>query len=310
MFELLIQLKSHEINSKQDKNTADRTLQDYLQRLEDAISKNKIFENIIEDKKAEISVITADKSVLLESIHSLKETNASLVKKHKMDLESSMELKNFVTRLMTQYQSIEDSFRLADKKLSHLDKRVEFARNRLVLIKTLYGRKEPLEAKRGNVLDMTTNLSTIYGSIDPNESNFNAPLTLDQGNSLLLLKDTGKQSVVKHNMDCDEEKLLRKELDMVHEERNLLAAKLQSDIEQMEEREVKLKADYAKRIGLLEEKIDELIKAEKEKEDRIVEISGQLVEKSGECDSLNRKYEACQKELAELREQLSSDYEL
>jgi len=126
----------------------------------------------------------------------------------------------------------------------------------------------------------------------------------------LLLKDTGKQSVVKHNMDCDEENLLRKELDMVHEERNLLAAKLQSDIEQMEEREVKLKADYAKRIGLLEEKIDELIKAEKEKEDRIVEISGQLVEKSGECDSLNRKYEACQKELAELREQLSSDYEL
>ncbi len=287
---------------------ADRTLQDYLERLEDAINRNKIFENIIEDKKAELSVVIAEKSALTQDIQSLKEANASLEKKHKQDLESSLELKHFVTGLMTQYQSIEKSFKLADKKLSHLDKRIEFARDRLVLIKTLYGRKEIPEVKRGNVLDMTTNLSTIYGSIDPNESHFNPVISLEQGNSLLLLKGTSKLAE-RSNMDSDEENLLRKELNMVHEERNLLATKLQNDIEVMEENEVKLKAEYGKKISLLEERIDELIKISKEKDDKITEISDLLVVKSNACESLNKNYEACQKELNEIKEQLDSEYE-
>lgn len=304
VYELLIQLKSLEINSKKDKNLAEKTLENYLERLEDAINKNKIFENLIEDKKAEISVISADNTLLTNQVTSLKETNEHLEKRNKMDLQSSMELKSFVTTLVQQYQTIEESFRLANKKLAHLDQRVEFARNRLGVVKALYSRKEMQEIRRANVLEMTTNLSTIYGSIDPNESQFNPPISLEHqhGNEMKNVTPPAK-------MDSDEEKILRKELEMVVEERDLLATKLQSDAVEMDEKNRKLRVDYEANLAKLEEQIGALRELSNEKEERLLEISEQLLLKKEQCEVMTKRQEELQKELMELREQLSLDYE-
>ena len=97
---------------------------------------------------------------------------------------------------------------------------------------------------------------------------------------------------------------------MVLEERNMLAAKLQGDIELMDDREVKLRGEYEKKISVLEEQISGLIELGKEREDKIEQVSEQLLMKNNACESLTRKYEECQRELADLREQISSDYEM
>lgn len=176
VYELLIQLKSIEISSKQDKNMSEKTLNDYLDRLEVAMNKNKICENIIEDKKAELTVIASDNTVLIEQVSMLKETNDELEKQRKLDLQSSIELKNFVSTLMKQYYTIEESFKMANKKLLHLDQRVEFAKNRLGVVKALYSHKEAHENKRSNVLDMTTNISSIHGRLLYSFINYRKPL--------------------------------------------------------------------------------------------------------------------------------------
>lgn len=80
VFELLVQLKSLEINYKQEKSLEEKTIQDYLDRLEEQSNKNKILENVIEDKKAEICVLSADNSLLTEQVSALKETNQNLEK--------------------------------------------------------------------------------------------------------------------------------------------------------------------------------------------------------------------------------------
>lgn len=308
VYQLLIQLKSYEISSKQDRNLVEKTLQEYLDRLEEAANKNKIFENIIEDKKAELSVITADKTILIDQVSVLKDTNAELEKKHQMDLQSSLEFQTFVTSLMKQYQTIEESFKLASKKLVHLDKRVEFAKDRLGVVRALYSGKElaKLEQKRTNVLDMTTNLSSIHGSMDPNESNFNPPISLDQQQQAQAQLDLQEQPP---KMDPDEEKILRRELELVLEERNLLATKVQGDIELMEEKEAKLKSEYDQKIAVLNGEIKELNGLNGIKQAKLEDINEQLLMKTNLCDSLTKKYEECHKELLELKKQLSTEYE-
>lgn len=311
VYQLLIQLKSYEISSKQDRNLVEKTLQEYLDRLEEAANKNKIFENVIEDKKAELSVITADKTILIDQVSALRDTNAELEKKHQMDLQSSLELQTFVTSLMKQYQTIEESFKLASKKLVHLDKRVEFAKDRLGVVRALYSGKEiaKLEQKRANVLDMTTNLSSIHGSMDPNESNFNPPISLDQQQQQQQEQARLDLQEPPTKMDPDEEKILRRELELVLEERNLLATKVQGDVELMEEKEAKLKSDYDQKITVLNGQIKELNGLNGTKQAKLEEINEQLLMKTNLCDSLTKKYEECHKELLELKRQLSTEYE-
>jgi len=283
----------------------EKTFQDYLERLDESANKNKIYENIIEDKKAELSVVNADKTILIDQVSVLKETNAELEKKHKMDLQSSLELQNFVNSLMKQYQVIEESFRLANKKLIHLDKRVEFAKDRLSVVRALYSGKEAKqEQKRANVLDMTTNLSSIHGSMDPNESHFNPPISLEQQQQQFEMEELAKAK-----MDPDEEKILRRELELVMEERNLLAAKVQNDIELMDEKEAKLKLEYEQKLSILNDQIKELHELNGTKQVKLEEINEQLVMKTNLCENLSKKYEECHKELLELKKQISLEYE-
>lgn len=298
VYELLVKLKSHEITGKQDKNMAEKTLQDYLDRLEDAINKNKIFENVIADKKAELSVIAIDNSILVEQVSVLKVTNANLEKNSDMDLQSSLELKNFVDSLMKQYQTIEDSFKVANKKLIHLDQRVEFAKNRLGVVKALYSRKEMQEVKRSNVLEMTTNLSSIHGSMDPNESNFNPPISIEHEIEL--------PKIIINN---EEENILRRELEVVVEDRNLLARKLQEDIELMDKKEANIKMEYEKKVINLEKQIKELNDMDITKQEKIGLINEQLISKTNLHADLIKKYEETQQELIQIREKLILDYE-
>ena len=121
VFELLIQLKNIEINNKQDKNMNEKTLLEYIERLDTASSNNKILENVIEDKKAEICVLNNDNSRLNDQLSILKDNHDNLEKKSQQDLQSSIELKKFVNSLLKQYQLIETSFKVASKKLTHLD---------------------------------------------------------------------------------------------------------------------------------------------------------------------------------------------
>lgn len=167
VFEMLVQLKSFEINFKQEKHLEEKNLQEFADRLENETSRARILENMIEDKKAELCVLSNDNTVLNEQLSILKETNGDLEKKRQQDLQSSLELKNFVDLLLKDYQKIEESFKTANKKLTHLDQRVEFAKNRLSVVKALYGRRD-VELKRGNVLNMTSNLSSIQGSANLN----------------------------------------------------------------------------------------------------------------------------------------------
>jgi chromosome segregation ATPase len=177
-YELLIQLKSQEIEYKQERHAEEKTIQEYAAALNDQNSKRRILENIIEDKKAEITVLCNENTNLSEQLSVLREENENLHKKGHQDLQSTQELKEFVTTLIKQYQTIEDSFRVASKKLNHLDQRVEFAKNRLGVIKALYSNSKSQESKRSvnNILDM--NLSSIHGSVNSIE-----PLNIVKNNN-------------------------------------------------------------------------------------------------------------------------------
>lgn len=178
MFELLVQLKSQEINFKKERSDAEKTRCDYMDRLECETSRARILENVIEDKKAELSVLLNDKTVMSEEMNHLREQNESLEKRRAEDLQSSIELKSHVDRLVHDYVRIEESFRVANKRLSQLDQRVEFAKNRLGVVKALYAAKK--QDKRPPNFSMTSILSSIHGSANLNDAQISSLDILDK----------------------------------------------------------------------------------------------------------------------------------
>ena len=102
VFELLIQLKSYEIETKLDKSIGQKTLLEYIERLDEFANRNKILEKVIEDKKSEICLLNNNNSRLVEQLSLLKDSQENLEKKCQKDLQSSIELKNFVNALMKQ----------------------------------------------------------------------------------------------------------------------------------------------------------------------------------------------------------------
>jgi len=298
VFELLVQLKSTEINSKLEKNTNEKTLLEYIERLDELANKNKILENVIDDKKAEICVINSDNFRLAEQLSVLKDTQENLEKKCQQDLQSSIELKNFIDTLLNQYNFIEDNFRVANKKLSHLDQRVEFAKNRLCVIKALYTKKDVEELKRCNMLEMTSYLSSIHGSINPNESHIQ-----HQALSLQDKKNSDKLE------DKEEELFLRQELEKVTEERNLLANKLKSEMEIIDDKVIRMKTEYEFRIDQLNAKLAELNELNEIKTDQIEKINEALLIKESLYENLTKNHEELQKKFADLRSQLIVDCE-
>jgi len=306
VFELLIQLKSLEINNKQDKNMSEKTLLEYIERLEDASNRNKILENVIEDKKAEICVLNNDNTRIIEQLSILKETNESLEKKSQQDLQSSIELKNFVNSLIKQYQLIENSFKSANKKLSHLDQRVEFAKNRLCVIKALYTKKETNtnedELKRGNVLDMTSYLSSIHSSIDQNQSNFNHQPVIVENTKINNNNNNNK-------FDKDEEAMLRQELEKVSEERDLLANKLKNEMKTIDDKVIKMKTDYEFKIDSLNLRLTELNDLNEMKDSQLEKLNEQYLIKESLNQDLTKRYDNLQLQHTELRTQITNDFD-
>ena len=295
VFEMLVQQKSQEILLKEERSLEDKTIQEFADLLDEEKAKNKILENVVEDKKAELSVAVSDNTVLNQQLSILKEANENLERKQSQDLQSSMELKSFVNSLLKQYQSIEDSFKVANKKLTHLDQRVEFAKNRLGVIKALYSKKE--EPRKVNRLDMTTNLSSIHGSIEPNESS-----ALHPPNKISL-------NIQQSADDAENADLLKNELNKVMQERDMLASKLQADINMMNERVGEMKSEYELVVNTLNKELRELREENEVKQAQIESGNEQLVEKGRLFDELSQKYNELKSEFANLKAELGVEHE-
>ena len=296
VFELLIQLKSLEINSKLDSSSNDKMMREYNLRLEESKDKNKILENLIEDKKAELYVVQSQNLNLTQELSQLKEDHQDLVKKNSQDLQSSIELKKFVDELFKQYQSIEDSFKLANRKLSHLDQRVEFAKNRLGVIKALYKRKNYNDNR--NVLEMTENLSSIHGSLvnnNNNESNINQPPT----SSI----DPNKQH---DNADL---MILKQELDKVVNERDLLANRLETDLMGADEKLDRLKNEHELQISVLNNHVKELHDLNEINAEKCEQLNEQLLSKVQLNQELSQKYEIAKTEFELIKEKLKESFD-
>ncbi|CAF0853387.1 unnamed protein product [Brachionus calyciflorus] len=264
VYELLIQLKSQELYIKQEKCLCEKKLQSYEQKYLEESAKSKILEHVVEDKKAELTIMASD-------VSQLKEKNTALEKQRDLDLQSSLELKNFVDEIIKNYQLIEESFKMANKKLDHLDQRVEFAKNRLGVIKALYsssGKKETPKEK--NMLEMTSNLSSI------------------------------------HSVD---DVLIRNELKKVCDERDLLANRLQNDVGLMNDKISDMKNEYELMITNLNSELKELRLLDMEREAKFSIAEKKLEEKSNLYEELNKRYEELSERFKSLKNELTMDNE-
>lgn len=182
VFELLVQLKSQELSKKQDSHEIEKRRKEYSDRLETETSRVRILENMLEDKKAEISVLTVEKSALGERLSELGEQKAQLEKRRDEDVQSSLELKSTIEKLVGAYGKIEESFKAANKRLGQLDQRVEYAKNRLGVVKALYAAKATRDTEKRPppqqppatqsllpTLNLTSIVSSIHGSANLNE---------------------------------------------------------------------------------------------------------------------------------------------
>lgn len=181
VFELLVQLKSQEVQAKQERNEVERARGECAEQLEAETSRVRILENVVEDKKAELSVVVSERTALSEQISALREQNEALEKQRADDLQSSRELRGHVERLVHDYVRIEESFRVANKRLSQLDQRVEFAKKRLGVVKALYAVKKPVVDNRALSLNMTSTLSSIHGSANLNDAQISSLDVLNRG---------------------------------------------------------------------------------------------------------------------------------
>ena len=165
-FELLVQLKSQELSLKQERQSELAAQNECHASLASHASRARVLELELENRQAELSVLSAANESLSERLSAAQQERDTLVQRGKQDLESSVELARFVDSLLKQYTQIEESFRLASRKLSHLDQRVEFAKNRLSVVRALYQSSGSSGNQlKKNILEMTTNLSSIHGSI-------------------------------------------------------------------------------------------------------------------------------------------------
>ena len=311
VFELLVQLKTQEINYKQEKSIENRSIQECLNKLDEQINRNKILENVIEDKKAELTVLNNDNTLLNEQVSALKDVNEKLEKKCEQDLQSTTELKSFIDSLVKQYQTIEDSFKLANRKLTHLDQRVEFAKNRLGVIQALYNRRESHlkeEIRRANLLEMTTNLSSIHGSLGVHhqESNLNNLNSLDQQQ---IIQHSSLDPNILLNQHPETANLIKQELNKVVQERDMLAQKLKTDLEDMDDKIGKMKSDYETIIINLNSQLKELREDNNMKQNEINEVNREMENKAVLYDEINKKYQDLELEMNNLRERLNTECE-
>jgi hypothetical protein len=310
VFELLVQLKSQELTCKLEKSNGEKSIENYLGRIENETNKNKILQNIIEDKKAEIVVLNSSNSMLTEQMNELKKRNELLERNSDEITQSSIQLKSFVDSLSKQYQNIENSFKLANKKLGNLEKRVEFAKSRLAIVKTLYSRKGANQKEEllnnANLFDMTNNLSSISGFINNFEINSLLPTSLE-----VNLSATQKQLQMQQNqeMNSEENELLKIELNKVTSERDLLAKKFETDIKALEEHIDKIKSEYEANIENMSKELGELKQLNIFKQNTIEQLNEKLKENENVHNEFLKQHELLQAKLNSLSAELDAEYE-
>lgn len=285
VFELLVQLKSDELVYKKDKHVFNKTLDEMSDKLENAFSQNKIYENLIEDKKAELYVSMKDNTLLNEQLSVLLSEKQSLETKYEKQIQCSVDLQKFVDSLMKKYQVIEDSFMQANKKLTHLDQRIEFAKGRLDIIKALQVRKENQHKEE---LKRMIDLSSIH-SLESNQE---------------VKKQ--RHSTEKESIDSN---LIQDELEKVIQERNLLANKLQSDMNLMNDKLSQMKNDYEGVIHTLNVKLKEYQVENDTKTTEIEKIRQEFCNKEILFKELHQKYNNLQSQFDQLKTQLEYDFE-
>jgi coiled-coil alpha-helical rod protein 1 len=289
VFELLIKLKNQEIRFKEEKNQIKKTIQETELRLSAQESQYKILQNLFESKKAELSQINAENKTLNEQFCSLKDKNVILTKKIAEDLQSSIELEKSVISMVKKYQNIEETFTLANKKLALLDQRLEFSKNRLGVVKELNNQKMPVlnqeYNRRINLLEMTTNISSIHSSNEPNVS-----YNLTQ-NDKKLENFNETQSKFKSEIEADGLKLLQNEIKNIQKERDLLSSKFNSDMDLIKKRMEEMQNGYELVIKNLNIKLKELQESNDLKISEITKVKEELSQKIKEIDELEIKYE-------------------
>ena len=314
VFELLVQLKSQEIHFKIDKDITEKSISEFECLLGEQESKNKILKNIIEDKKAELSVTNTNNAALNMQINELKEVNQSLLQKQSEDLQSSMELKKFVLSLIKQYQCIEDSFKIANKKLTHLDQRVELAKNRIGFIKAIYKRKESHHKeelnRKLNILDMTTNLSSIHCSIEKYESNILIP------NEFGEIPVENPNYIKINNNEHETLDAIKKELENVLKERDILTTKFQADVKLINDRMKVMQSESELVSNSLKAQLKESRELYEFKQAEVNKINKELKQKINEFevvqlkhDDLQMKYNALNNELDNKTKETSKQHE-
>jgi len=289
VFELLIKLKKQEIRYKEEKNQIQKTFQETELRFSAQESQYKILQNLFECKKAELSQISAENKTLNEQFCLLKNKNEILTKKIAEDLQSSIELEKSVISMIKKYQNIEETFTFANKKLTLLDQRLEFSKNRLGVVRELNNPKMPVlnqeYNRRMNLLEMTTNISSIHSSNEPNVS-----YNLTQ-NDKKLENVNETQSKFKSEIEEEGLKLLQKEIKNIQQERDLLSSKFNSDMDLIKKQMEEMQNGYELVIKNLDIKLKELQESNDSKISEITKVKEELSQKIKEIDELEIKYE-------------------
>lgn len=102
---------------------------------------------------------------------------------------------------------------------------------------------------------------------------------------------------------------MKNELDKVLDERDLLAARLQNDMDQMNEKITQMKEEYELVVKTLNNELTQIRETNEQKQLEIDRAGEQLAEKARIYDELRLKYEDLDKQFADLRSQLDFDFE-
>lgn len=309
VFDLLVKNKTIELVSKQDRNEFKKNFKHLNEKLENAYNQNKIYENLLEDKKAQLYVTIQENNKLSENLIKFSGENASLKDTNEKNLQKTNDLKQFIDNFTKNYFKIEDSFKMASKKLINLEQRVEFAKGRLDVVKALQVHKETHykdELKR--LMNITQNISSIH-SLDANMPSLNNNNDAQQQQQQQFHSSTQIESNdVNGQNNNNNNQLLKQELEKVINERNMLATKLQNDMNLMDERLNKMKFDYESVITNLSEKIQLYETDINLKANEIDKFKSEYVEKESLIKSLNLKYEQLNEQFEQFKKQLESDF--
>ncbi len=142
MFELLVQWRANQIEYKADVNKTEMNIKDLERRFENLKQQKNITDSLMEDKKAQINYEKNENKKLSDAIKKLNTENLNLNETKQAYIETQNNLNNFTSVLLNNYKYIENSFEVINKKLLNFDKRIEYSKSRIDIIKTLNAHKD------------------------------------------------------------------------------------------------------------------------------------------------------------------------